>query len=107
MKKVISVARKLALLYMKIKIKMWSPTVQCKVIATLVIITGTLDTSENIWLNPSLRHKVGKNPLIFKQVSAYSLKKKTFACGPALREPFVRGYLHGGRKISELELGRF
>ena len=61
---------------MKIKMKMWSPTVQCKVIATLVIITGTLDTSENIWLNPSLRHKVGKNPLIFKQVSAYSLKEK-------------------------------
>ena len=25
-------------------------------------------------------------------------KKKTFACGPALREPFVRGYLHGSRQ---------
>ena len=46
MKKVISMAKKWALLYMKLKMKIWSLTVQVyKVIATLVIITGTLDTN--------------------------------------------------------------
>ena len=29
--------------------------------------------------------------------------KKNFTCGPTLREPFVRGYLHEGRKILEPE----
>ena len=60
MKKVISLARKWALLYKKLKEKIWSLTVQCKAIATLVIIAGMLDTGENIWLNPSLLTKLGR-----------------------------------------------
>ena len=91
MKKVITMVRKWALLHMKLKEKIWSLTVQCKAIATLVIIAGTLDASENIWLNPSLLTKLGRT-------------QKTFACGPTLTQPFVRAtmYLHGGRKISAL-----
>ena len=59
-KKVISMVRKWALLYLMLKVKMWSFTVQCKAIATMVIIAGILDTSENIWLNPSLLTKLGR-----------------------------------------------
>ena len=45
--------RKWALLYMKLKVKMWSLTVQCKnFIATLVIIAGMLDTSEKHLAEP-------------------------------------------------------
>ena len=58
---------------MKLKVKMWSLAVQCKAIATLVIIAGMLDTSDLAELIPP--HKVGKNPLIFKQVSDKSFKK--------------------------------
>ena len=43
MKKVISMARKWALLYKRLKEKIWSLTVQCKAIATLVIIAGMLE----------------------------------------------------------------
>ena len=62
MKKVISMVRKWALLYnyYKLKEKIWSLTVQCKAIATLVIIAGMLGTRENIWLNPSLLTKLGR-----------------------------------------------
>ena len=62
--------RKWALLYMKLKVKMWSLTVQCKnFIATLVIIAGMLDTSEKHLAEPIPSNNVGKNPLIFNQVS--------------------------------------
>ena len=97
MKKVISLARKWALLYKKLKEKIWSLTVQCKAIATLVIIAGMLDTGENIWLNPSLLTKLGRTHS-FLSKWVISPFKKTFACGPTLREPFVRGYLHGSRQ---------
>ena len=103
MKKVISMVRKWALLYMKLKVKMWSLAVQCKAIATLVIIAGMLDTSENIWLNSSLLTKLGRTHS-FLSKWVISPLKKSFACGPTLREHFVRTtmYLHGGRKILEL-----
>ena len=68
-KKVISMVRKRALLYLKLKVKMWSLTVQCKAIATLVIIAGMLDTSEKHLAEPIPSNNVGKNPLIFNQVS--------------------------------------
>ena len=68
-KKVMSMVRKRALLYLKLKVKMWSLTVQCKAIATLVIIAGMLDTSEKHLAEPIPPHKVGKNPLTFKLVS--------------------------------------
>ena len=105
MKKVISMVRIRALLYLKLKVKMWSLTVQCKVIATLVIIAGTLDSNENTWLNPSLLTKLGRTHS-FLSKWVISPLKKTFACGPTLREPFVRAtmYLHRARKI--LEPGR-
>ena len=55
---------------MKLKVKMWSLTVQCKnFIATLVIIAGMLDTSEKHLVEPIPSNNVGKNPLIFNQVS--------------------------------------
>ena len=94
MKKVISMVRKWALLYMKLKEKMWSLTVQCKAIATLFII-------ENIWLNPSLLTKLGRTHSFLSKWVISPLKKKTFACGPT-KKIFVRDYLHGGRKIWEL-----
>ena len=70
-KKVISMVRKRALLYLKLKMKMWSLTAQCKAVATLVIIAGLVDTSENIWLNPySLLTKLGRtHSVLIKQVS--------------------------------------
>ena len=70
MKKVISMVRKRALLYLKLKVKIWSLTVQSKAITTLVIIAGMLDSSENIWLNPSLLTKLGRtHSFLIKQVS--------------------------------------
>ena len=68
MKKVISMVRKWALLYMKLKVKMWSLTVQCKAIATLVII-------ENIWLNPSLLTKLGRTHSFLSKWVISRLKK--------------------------------
>ena len=97
MKKVISMVRKWALLYLKLKVKMWSFTVQCKAIATMVIIAGILDSSENIWLNPSLLTKLGRTHSFLSKWVISSFKK-TFACGLTLREPFVRGYLCGSRQ---------
>ena len=69
MKKVISMVRKWALLYMKLKVKMWSLTVQCKVIATLVII-------ENIWLKPSFLTKLGRTHSLLSKWVISSFKKK-------------------------------
>ena len=68
MKKVISMVRKWALLYMKLKEKMWSLTVQCKAIATLFII-------ENIWLNPSLLTKLGRTHSFLSKWVISRLKK--------------------------------
>ena len=68
MKKVITMVRKWALLYMKLKEKMWSLTVQCKAIATLFII-------ENIWLNPSLLTKLGRTHSFLSKWVISRLKK--------------------------------
>ena len=74
-KKVISMVRKWALLYLMLKVKMWSFTVQCKAIATMVIIAGILDTSENIWLNPSLLTKLGRTHSFLSKWVISSFKK--------------------------------
>ena len=68
MKKVISMVRKWALLYMKLKEEMWSLTEQFKAIATLFII-------ENIWLNPSLLTKLGRTHSFLSKWVISRLKK--------------------------------